>query len=305
MEKNKKKTLTIFTPSYNRAHTLSLGYKALLNQSSRDFVWLIVDDGSTDNTRELVEGWIQEGKIDIRYHYQHNQGMHGAHNTAYRLIDTELNTCIDSDDYIAEDAVEKLIHFWQEKGSDRFAGMIGLDVDMNGKLIGTNFPIELEETTLSGFYARGGRGDKKIVYRTDIIKKYPEYPIFEGEKYVGLAYKYMLVDRDYPLLVLNEPLVVVDYQEDGSSVNMYKQYWNNPRGFAFFRKTEMQMPYGLKRKFMVCVHYVSSSIISRNRSFIQESPQKGMTLLATPFGWLLYHWVKWHIRHNKHMQKPV
>ena len=93
MEQNKietdKKTLTIFTPTYNRAYTLHLGYEALSRQTCKDFIWLIVDDGSTDDTLEWVEKWIAERKIDIRYHYQENQGMHAAHNTAYRLIDTE------------------------------------------------------------------------------------------------------------------------------------------------------------------------------------------------------------------------
>ena len=195
MEQNKietdKKTLTIFTPTYNRAYTLHLGYEALSRQTCKDFIWLIVDDGSTDDTLEWVEKWIAERKIDIRYHYQENQGMHAAHNTAYRLIDTELNTCVDSDDYMPDDAVEKIITFWNAHGSKEVAGIIGLDADFQGNLIGTPFPYECRRTTLGGFYAQGGQGDKKLVYRTDVIKQYPEYPIFEGEKYVSLGYKYL------------------------------------------------------------------------------------------------------------------
>lgn len=123
--------------------------------------------------------WIAERKIDIRYHYQENQGMHAAHNTAYRLIDTELNTCVDSDDYMPDDAVEKIITFWNAHGSKEVAGIIGLDADFQGNLIGTPFPYECRRTTLGGFYAQGGRGDKKLVYRTDVIKQYPEYPILK------------------------------------------------------------------------------------------------------------------------------
>ena len=87
------KTLTIFTPAYNRAHTLVRTYESLCRQTCKDFEWLIVDDGSQDNTRELVDSWIKEGKIPIRYIYQHNQGMHAAHNTAYDNIvtDGEIN----------------------------------------------------------------------------------------------------------------------------------------------------------------------------------------------------------------------
>ena len=287
-------TLTVFTPAYNRAHTIRRTYESLCRQTCKDFEWLVIDDGSLDNTRELVQGWISEGIIPIRYIYQQNQGMHGAHNTAYRNITTPLNTCIDSDDFMPDDAVEKILACWREKGNDKFAGLIGLDVNQDGKLIGTRFPDDMMTTTLQDFYHKGGKGDKKLVYRTDVIKRYPEYPLFEGERYVGLAYKYILIDQDYELITLNEPLVIVEYQQDGSSFNMFKQYWNNPKGMAFYRKTEMVLAHGLKRKLMVCTHYVSSSIISRNWRFLQESPSKLLTLLCVPSGIVLY----WLVRHK-------
>lgn len=295
------KTLTIFTPAYNRAHTIDRTYQSLIRQTCKDFLWLIVDDGSTDGTKKLVEGWIRENKIPISYIYQENQGMHGAHNTAYKNITTELNTCIDSDDWMPHDAVEKIINVWKEHRHENYAGIIGLDQTADGKLIGTNFPENLKETTLQGFYEAGGQGDKKLVYRTDIIKQYPEYPLFKGERYVGLAYKYMLIDQDWKLITLNEPLVTVEYQLEGSSFSMYKQYWNNPKGFAFFRKTEMICTKSLKRQFIVCAHYVSSSIISKNWGFIKESPKKMMTIIATPLGIGLYLFIRRKVKKNKKM----
>lgn len=295
------KTLTIFTPAYNRAHTIDRTYQSLIRQTCKDFLWLIVDDGSTDGTKKLVEGWIRENKIPISYIYQENQGMHGAHNTAYKNITTELNTCIDSDDWMPHDAVEKIINVWKEHRHENYAGIIGLDQTADGKLIGTNFPENLKETTLQGFYEAGGQGDKKLVYRTDIIKQYPEYPLFKGERYVGLAYKYMLIDQDWKLITLNEPLVTVEYQLEGSSFSMYRQYWNNPKGFAFFRKTEMICTKSLKRQFIVCAHYVSSSIISKNWGFIKESPKKMMTIIATPLGLGLYLFIRRKVKKNKKM----
>ncbi len=293
-------TLTIFTPAYNRAHTLSRTYESLCRQTLQDFEWLVIDDGSTDSTRQLVERWIEEGKIQIRYIHQQNQGMHGAHNTAYDNIHTELNTCIDSDDYMPDDAVEKIVKFWDsqsEADKKKYAGFVGLDIDdKNNKIIGTPFPAEMRHTTLGGYYAHGGRGDKKLVYRTEVIKCYPKYPIFEGEKYVGLNYKYILIDGDYELLVLNEPLVIVDYQPDGSTSSMYRQYWNNPCGWCFYRKFQMRHISNLKRKFVVCTHYVSSSIICRNKKWLSESPAKLMTLLSSPFGLALYFIIKHHIK---------
>lgn len=302
MNLNDMKTLTIFTPAYNRAYTIGRTYESLCRQTCKDFCWLVVDDGSKDNTRQLVEGWIAEGKIPIRYIYQQNQGMHGAHNTAYHNIDTPLNTCIDSDDYMPDDAVEKILACWQEKGSDDVAGIIGLDVTEDGSVIGTRFPDGMSRTTLQGFYQAGGRGDKKLVYRTDVIKRYPEYPLFEGERYVGLAYKYMLIDQDFQLITLNEPLVVVEYQQDGSSFNMFKQYWNNPRGFAFFRKAEMQTTKSVMRKLKVCTHYVSSCIISHNWYFIQESPEKFLTILCIPSGLALYGLIRYKVKRNSKMK---
>ena len=296
------KSLTVFTPAYNRAHTIGRTYDSLCRQTCKDFCWLVVDDGSTDNTRLLVEGWIAEGEIPIRYIYQKNQGMHGAHNTAYRNIETPLNTCIDSDDYMPDDAVEKILACWHEYGSEQLAGIIGLDVTDDGQVIGTRFPDGMERTTLQGFYESGGKGDKKLVYRTDVIKSYPEYPLFEGERYVGLAYKYMLIDQDYQLVTLNEPLVVVEYQQDGSSFNMFKQYWNNPRGFAFFRKAEMATTKSLIRKLKVCTHYVSSSIMSRNRRFVKESPEKLLTVLCIPSGFALYSLIRYKVKRNSKMK---
>ena len=98
--------ITIFTPAYNRAHTLHRTYESLLKQDCKDFVWLIVDDGSTDNTADLVKNWQSaDNGFEIRYIYKENGGMHTAHNTAYENIDTELNVCIDSDDCLADTVI--------------------------------------------------------------------------------------------------------------------------------------------------------------------------------------------------------
>ncbi len=287
------KTLTVFTPAYNRAHTIGRTYESLLRQTCNDFEWLVVDDGSTDNTRELVEAWVSDGKIPIRYIYQQNQGMHGAHNTAYANIETELNVCIDSDDFMPDDAVEKIVSFWKEnyrdKDKNRIAGIVGLDADTSGRVIGSEFPSDLKQTTLRDYYERlGGSGDKKLVYRTEIVKEYPPYPLFEGEKYVGLALLYNMIDEDYNLLVCNQIMVMVDYQPEGSSFSMWRQYWNNPKGFAYVRKFDMQHARTFKRRLMLNVHYVSHSIRSRNSRFLRESPSKLLTLLATIPGCVLY-----------------
>lgn len=312
------RTLTIFTPAYNRAHTIGRTYQSLCRQSCHDFEWLIVDDGSVDNTRELILYFLSDVEkisntefvgfsieapwLRVHYIYQQNQGMHGAHNTAYNAIHTELNTCIDSDDYMPDDAVEKILNLWNsllDEEKKKYAGIIALDVDdKNRKVIGSELPTDRRSTTLSGYYERGGYGDKKLIYRTEVIKSVPRYPLFEGERYVGLAYKYMLIDQQYELVILNEPVCIVEYQLDGSSHGMYKQYWNNPKGWCFYRRTEMMYAKGMKRKLMVCAHYVSSSIIARNKHFIAESPCNFATICSIPLGVALYFYIRHKVNSN-------
>lgn len=293
-QKNNKVRLTIFTPAYNRAHTLHRCYESLQRQTCKEFKWLIIDDGSADHTSELVQLWLkEENDFEIQYEYKMNGGMHTAHNRAYELITTELNVCIDSDDYMPDNAVELIMKCWNECGSEKYAGIVGLDATFDGKIIGRGFPKKMKTTTLSGYYAQGGLGDKKLVYRTDLMKKYPPYPVFEGEKYVSLGYKYLLCDQEYELLVLNRILCKVEYQNDGSSKNMLYQYLNNPKGFAFLRKIDMKYNTSLKRQVVTCMHYVSSSILSKNRYFIQESPKKVLTIISIPGGVLLTIYIKW------------
>lgn len=288
------KTLTVFTPTYNRAYTLHLCYESLLRQKSSDFEWLIIDDGSTDNTQELVKTWIYENKIPIRYHYQENQGMHGAHNTAYKLIETELNVCCDSDDFLTDDAVELIIEKWKTDGSKKYAGLVGLDVTFNDVLLGKGkFPNNWHSSTLEGYRSKGYNWDHKLVYRTDIMKNLPEYPLFKGEKFVPLHYKYLLCDINYELLILNKPLCKVEYMQDGSSKNMIRQYFRNPCGFAFTRKIAMQYHPSIKRRFIEAIHYISSSIIIGNKNFLTESPKKQLTIIAIPFGIILYCYLKY------------
>ncbi|MCL2507598.1 MAG: glycosyltransferase family 2 protein [Oscillospiraceae bacterium] len=286
-------TLTVFTPTYNRAYILPKCYESLKRQTCKDFVWLIIDDGSSDGTDGLVKRWQSaDNGFLIRYAYQENQGMHGAHNLAYELIDTELNTCIDSDDRMTDDAIEKIIRFWRRNGgAEDISGFLALDAYENGEIIGTKFPENIKAATSYDYYYRHGvKGDKKFILRSDLTKKNP-YPLYEGEKYVNLATKYSLLDIDYKLLNMNEAVCVVEYLPDGSSSNMFRQYVRNPQGFAYSRKLCMGLPFaGFKFGLIQAVHYVSSCIISKNRGWLRESPKKALTLLVAPAGvlwWLI------------------
>lgn len=294
------KTITVFTPTYNRAYCLHKCYESLMGQSNQDFVWLIIDDGSSDNTKELVSSWIEDAKIDIIYHYQDNLGMHGGHNAAYKLINTTLNICIDSDDYMADDAINKILVAWDKiKDKSNYAGLIGLDAVESGEIIGNKIPEHLKETTLYDIHHKYNvKGDKKLVYRTEIVKKYPSYPIFKGEKFVPLGILYLQIDQDYKILPVNEVLCVVEYMADGSSMNILKQYRRHPNGFAYARKIRMELTKSLKDCFKNSIHYVSSSIFTKNWSFISESPKKMMTVLAIPIGIGLNFYIRYKTKNN-------
>lgn len=293
------KTLTVFTPTYNRAHTLPRTYESLCRQTCTDFEWLVIDDGSTDNTREVIEGWIKEQKIPIRYIYKENGGLYTGYNTAYANIETELNVCIDSDDYMPDNGVELIVNTWRQKGSEKYAGIIGLDFFLDGTPIGGKFPEDLNETHLLDLSLKNlHRGDTKQAMRTDLMKKVAPLIGFPGEKNFNPVYMLLQVDDDYPLIVLNENLCFVEYQEgDSMSKAIYKQYINSARSFAKLRRLEMQLKRNtLKNRFRSAIHYVSSCLISKDRNWLKNVPSKGLVIAAAPFGVALYGLIRYKTR---------
>ena len=282
--------ITVFTPTYNRGYCLERAYRSLCRQTSKDFEWLIIDDGSSDNTHELVKSWVAEEIIPIRYIYQNNQGMHGAHNTALRNIESELNLCLDSDDMLTDDCVEFVIKFWEDhkKEQDKVAGFVALDAYFDGSIIGTKLPDNIEiahENWLREVW--GMRGDKKYVFRTEIAKQAPEYPVFPDEKYGSMGYKMEFIDHIKPWLIANKVIYLVEYQNDGSTRNIYKQHRRALKGWDIARRSSMVHALTFKWRFRACIHYVSNSIFLHKWNFIQDSPMKTLTILAIPFGILV------------------
>ena len=300
-------TLTVFTPAYNRAHTIWRTYESLCRQTSKDFCWLIIDDGSTDDSRQLIASWIGEehltdhfsgqcpGGFFISYIWKENGGLHTGYNTAYANIDSELCVRIDSDDWMPDDAVEKIVQCWEEKGSSRFAGIIGLDFDTQGKPLGGFFPDNLHEAYFLDLYIDNiHRADTKEVMRTDLMKQVAPQVGFEGEKNFNPVYMLLQVCDNYPLIVLNQNLCIVEYQQDDSmSRGIYRQYMNSPRSFAKLRLLEMNLKRNtFKHKFRSAIHYVSSCLISKDRNWLRNASNKCLVLLAAPFGVILSYYIK-------------
>ena len=277
-------SLTVFTPTYNREDLLQRCFESMKRQTNKNFIWLIIDDGSTDNTREVVESWQREPlEFSLRYIYKENGGLHTAYNEAIANIDTELCVCIDSDDFMPDDAVEKILTFWEENGSTEVAGIVGLDYDLEGNCIGDPLPdqkcINLIDLLVGKYPIHNG--DRTNVIRTELYKKFAPMPVFPGEKNFNPHYMHLQISMEYDFLVLNENLRFVEYQPGGMSNNMLRQYRNSPRSFAQTRRLYLSFPNtGWKFRLWHSIHYVSSSILSRNKRFLKESPAKGLTLAA-------------------------
>lgn len=286
------KFLTIFTPAYNRAHTLGRTYESLCRQTCGDFEWLVIDDGSTDNTRELVESFMAEGRVSLTYIYKENGGLYTGYNTAYAHAKTELCVCIDSDDFMPDDAVEKIKQTWTKRGGAQYAGLVGLDFYADKKLpIGGYFPEGLTVCFLPELRSKGIHvGDSKEVMRVDLMRQVAPLEGFPGEKNLNPAYMLHQVGDKYPVLVLNENLCWVDYQDgDSMSAAIWKQYFNSPRSFVKTRRLDMSLAHNAYAyKVRSAVHYVAECLIARDGNWLRKSPMKAVTLLVAPLGALLY-----------------
>lgn len=288
------KKITVFTPTFNRAHLLLRLYESLCKQTSTDFLWMVIDDGSTDGTDRLIQQFQTDHKIEVKYLYKKNGGLHTAYNEAITLIDTELCVCIDSDDFMPTNAVEKILHHWQMFGNDDYAGIIGLDFPANAdRSIGGDLPdikdVHFIELQIKYRY----KGDIKFVHRTSLLKKYIPMPTFHNEKNFNPIYIFLKVDQDKPLLILNENLCFVDYQENGMTNSIFNQYRNSPNSFNELRRLYMTLTMVNKRfKFKNAIHYISGSIFAKDVSFLARSPHKLYTVLAIPFGILLNFYVR-------------
>ena len=268
---------------------------------------MVIDDGSSDDTRRLIASWIGQESLTnqfsglcpdgflVHYIWKENGGLHTGYNTAYANVDTELCVCIDSDDWMPDNAVEKIVHCWKEKGSSRYAGIMGLDFDTKGKPLGGYFPDNLHEAYFLDMYINKiHRADTKEVMRTDLMKQVAPQVGFEGEKNFNPVYMLLQVCDDYPLIVLNENLCIVEYQQDDSmSRGIYRQYMNSPRSFAKSRLLEMNLKRNtFKHRFRSAIHYVSSCLIAKDWNWLKHGSNKRLVLLAAPFGIVLSYYIK-------------
>ena len=193
-----EKKITIFTPTYNRKSTLPRLYQSLCRQTVSDFYWLLIDDGSTDNTGELVKGWQLEDKIQIVYFYQENSGKASAHNAAVKYTNTELFLCVDSDDYLVDNAIKRILEYWER--DKNYTGILALKGNRDGLPV-TKWRSPMKcSTLLDATRLYGLKGDTMLVFRTELLKKY-FFPVFPKERFVPESYLYDQIDLEGKLYI--------------------------------------------------------------------------------------------------------
>ncbi|WP_343290735.1 glycosyltransferase family 2 protein [Turicibacter bilis] len=280
--------LTIFTPTYNRAYILPKLYNSLLNQSNKEFIWLVVDDGSTDETESLVQEWIKEQKISIQYIKQENQGKHIAHNTGVENCQTELFFCVDSDDYLLEHAIETIIKDSNNLIDDKVCGIVYTRIKDDFSPVGTLMPNNIEYSSLSDLYEQFKyKGDTALVFKTRIVEQY-KFPKINGEKFIGEEYIYCQIDMKYVLYISQEKFYVCEYLKDGYTQNMVKLIKKNPQGYMLLKKKKMECSQSLKIKYKNASLYIVGGWLSNNSGIIVNSPNKIITILSLPLALLIY-----------------
>ncbi|HKM21834.1 MAG TPA: glycosyltransferase family A protein [Lachnospiraceae bacterium] len=283
--------LTVFTPTYNRKELLRRVYDSLLQQTSQDFCWLIVDDGSKDCTGDEVRKWIADAEIPIQYVYRENGGKMRAHNTGVERATTELFICVDSDDYLAPDAVEQIVKAWEEvraRGNQEntVAGIVAhKGKSLTETLSGSEFP-RVEYSTLRELYQGGFHGETTLVFKTDILKKYP-FPEINGEKYVPEDYIYDKIDRDYVLRVLPHILTICELVESGYTDSVQKLRDENPQAWYLYYEQRVQITPMSILKIKYISHYLCFARCLKKKVFSESKFHPGLILLGMPGAWML------------------
>lgn len=232
--------ITIFTPTYNRAYILPKLFESIKNQSVKEFEWIIVDDGSTDDTESLVDMFIKSSDLNIIYYKKHNQGKHIAINYGVSIALGELFFIVDSDDILSDNAIEVLLEKYKNIRHDSKCCGIAIgyrSIKENGKrLYSKELPShEFYGTYNDLFYKIGIKGDFATAFKTSVQKEYP-YPYFEGETFFRESYVYRQIGKKYKTLYIDDPIYFADYLEDGLTSKSWKMLKKSPKGAALFFK---------------------------------------------------------------------
>lgn len=227
--------ITIFTPTYNRAHLLERLYKNLSEQEYQNFEWLIIDDGSTDNTREIIENYKREGKLNIQYFYKENGGKHTAINFGLEKAQSDIFFLLDSDDFLEKSATKVVAEKWDViRNTPSLCGIVGLSKFLNKEVRTDAFPEDDWVVSFTDIYFKYKiLGDKPVAFKTSVMKEFP-FPEKQGIHFVFEAVSWHEMAKKYNVLAVNDLLQYKEYTEDGITRNTYKKDYVKGLAFSFF-----------------------------------------------------------------------
>lgn len=298
------KLITIFTPTFNRADKLIRVYENLVLQAAHNFIWQIIDDGSTDNTQELVKSWQKENKIPIIYNKQSNRGKAKSINSSILQTSTPLWMCVDSDDWLHLSATKEINKLYNDiVDQSDICGMIGLRTLIDEK-VKENVSIPKKYETINYHHLRYELGIKPEyveVYKTSVIKKYL-YPEIHGENYFPLSYMHDRLSLTYKFLVLKEPMMYMEYQDEGMTKKRNHLIVNNPIGYMLFKKQLLEMAPTFKVALVSAIAYNSSSLLAKQREPISTIKGKWLAIVTYPIS-IVDYILRFKFKCNLHLEK--
>ena len=283
--------LTVFTPVYNRAETLTRLYESLQKQTCTDFEWLIIDDGSTDDTPKLAQSFLWEPRFPVRYQRKENGGKHTAHNLALTLAQGTWFLCVDSDDYLTQDAVQTLTAELKDLQPNR--GIIAYKQDVSGKRLSREFPEDLQYSYMNELIIEHGcAGEFTLIFPTALVREYP-FPVFPGERFVTESVVYDQIDRNCRMLLLPKVITVCEYQPDGYSQNVSRLMATNPCGYSLYFMQRVDVSPSWKGKIVSAGKYWCFRWRGRNCVVSYTGKHKLLTGLGIPLGMIFHIYYKW------------
>ena len=287
--------ISIGTPVYNRAKNIITLYKSLCSQTNQQFEWIIVDDGSSDDISDTVDTF--EANFKISFIQKKNGGKCSALNMALKYCKTKWFFVVDSDDYLVPEAVEKIykkINMIDEKNN--IVGIVAYRKFTNGKISGNQFP---KDKLYVGYnelnYHYNQDGETALIYKTDILKRH-KHKVYKDENFLSEEIQYNEIDKEGDLLVLAEPLIVMEYLENGLTNNYFKNWINNPKGTKLLLNSKYVSVRKLSKtdimikKIKTLIQFDVLNIYSSNFK-MEESPNEFFSICFYPIAFLLRRYI--------------
>lgn len=285
-------TVTVLTPTFNRERVLRSLWDSLQKQTVKDFEWLVVDDGSTDGTKNLITQLQEKSDFPIRYIYKSNGGKHTALNVGIQTICSELTFIVDSDDCVTDDAVESILKIHKKyRSQNNICGYAFLRVFPDGKVNGKKFDVDEKIGSYIDVRVNGDDtgADKAEVFKTHCLKEFP-FPEYPNEKFLGEDLVWLRMARKYEMVHINKAIYVGNYLEDGLTNNRRKHNIASPVGCMHraeeFMESDLKTRYRIKGglQYIVYGRFAGVKVVD----LIRKSRHKILATVCIPGGLLLY-----------------